>query len=287
MCVESSFLIKKRKEGNTMSMSMTINQATQQDYFEKAYNYILRDNDVPGTARLLYLTLSSYAKEDTCYVSIKRLAKDLSCCHETVRKYLRWLQSHGFITITHRKKKNSLENDTNLYTISRDKELWDYSNNNDMKKTDAATEQTLSASISSADKSAEENDSLLKTNAEHTTCSCSELEINNHVTSIVDCLKFYNFEEAYINLIEEIMYENLNLVEPKKINKVLYQPIAIRTKLLSLSLQEITGSLVALEEACKKQSIPNPRSYLLSILMRAHGDEIVKHLTKYSCNCKF
>lgn len=257
-----------------MSMSMTINQATQQDYFEKAYNYILRDNDVPGTARLLYLTLSSYAKEDTCYVSIKRLAKDLSCCLATVRKYLRWLKAHGFITITHRRKKNSLEYDTNVYTLCRDRQLWDSQNSDDM---DISSKETIATSTAFADNSAQESEKPFKSSAES---AYTETEIASRFR--LKNLKTWGFCDEYISLLADVLRENLNLVKGKEINKVFYQPNEIKNRLLGLTDLQITGSILALDAAIKKKPICDPRNYLLSILMRAHVDEAAKHLASNS-----
>lgn len=260
-------------------MSMTINQDTQQDYFEKAYNYILRGNDVPGTARLLYLTLSSYAKEDTCYVSIKRLAKDLSCCLETVRKYLRWLKAHGFITITHRRKKNSLEYDTNMYTLCRDRQLWvDYSQNSD--NMDISSEETIATSTAFADNSAQESEKPFKSSAESAYTEYTETEIARRFP--LKNLKTWGFCDEYISLLADVLRENLNLVEGKEINKVFYQPIEIKNRLLGLTDSQITGSILALDAAIKKRLICDPRNYLLSILMRAHADEAAKHLASNS-----
>lgn len=73
----------------------------------------------------VYIALKKYMdwNEYTCYPSVARLAEDLNCSENTVRKYLRQLEKKGLVKIEYRvkTKRGKKWNDTNLYTFIMEK----------------------------------------------------------------------------------------------------------------------------------------------------------------------
>lgn len=79
--------------------------------FRKAF---IRNSSIPVEARLLLILLITYlGKNKNCWASQGKLAKDMGCDVDTVRKYLRILQEAGHLIMQNRGIGRSL-----LYTPS-------------------------------------------------------------------------------------------------------------------------------------------------------------------------
>lgn len=91
-------------------------------YKKGTYILVPEKNRIRGinaNSQLVFMWLCAHKNndDDTCYPSIKRLQSFCKLSRNTIKNSLNDLEKLGLIKIQHRKRKNSNENETNLYKI--------------------------------------------------------------------------------------------------------------------------------------------------------------------------
>ncbi len=77
--------------------------------------YLIRK---PSEMQAIYFWLCNHSDENgICFPKKQTIAEEAGCSHNTVDKYLSKLVEDGFISITRRKKNNSMENTSNSYQL--------------------------------------------------------------------------------------------------------------------------------------------------------------------------
>lgn len=87
--------------------------------FTKVSNKIFNIEGVTSSDILVFSVLSKFKnnKTNTCFPSIRKISSISKLCKQTVITSIKRLEEFGAISVERRTKKNTMSNDTNLYTI--------------------------------------------------------------------------------------------------------------------------------------------------------------------------